>query len=70
MLPWVDAKREFEISYWKELIAKTEGDMADMVRLSGQYRPSIHKILARNGIVRQTFRHYCNRVGNWAQHGL
>jgi hypothetical protein len=69
---WVEAKYAFEKRYWEDLIAQTDGDMQSMVRISGQVRTNIHKILKRNGLQRPiSIKHSRSfRAGNWAQFGL
>jgi hypothetical protein len=76
---WMDARAvydeafaAFEKQYWRDLIAETGGDMRTMMRLSGQRRTAIHKILHRNDLHRPIpVKHQRTvRTGNWAQHGL
>jgi hypothetical protein len=69
---WVQEKADFERRYWSDLIAQTNGDMQSMVRLSGQGRTNIHKILNRNALKRPIAAKYARnfREGNWVQHGL
>ena len=69
---WMEAKDAFEKQYWVDLIAQTASDMRSMVRISGQSRTAIHKILNRNGLRRSIPAKdgVSMRMGNWAQHGL
>jgi hypothetical protein len=67
---WTEAKAAFERNYWLDLIAKTGGRVSEIVRLSGQNRTSIPKIMKRNEIAWPVCTCPTHRTGNWAQHGL
>ena len=56
-LPFKDAKNrlieEFERTYWRELLGRTDGNVSEAARIAGVHRKSVEYILKKHGISRE-----------------
>ena len=68
IVPYRDAKREFERQYWTAALAACGGSRVDAARAAGINRTHIWRVLRRSGAA--TIRPQVRRPGRWAEFGL
>ncbi len=50
LLPFLEAKADFESNYLEHLMRVTAGNVAQSARIAGRYRPDIYKLLRKHNI--------------------
>lgn len=70
-MTWAEDKSAFHRIYWNDLVEKTQGNVAEMSRLSGCSRQSVYENIQKAGISLDIKdRKNKHNRGNWALFGL